>query len=263
MGFGVKGVIKKNLEWFLDSLKRGRDYSMVLLINIIFLSCSITAILLIRGRLLGWISKINQIDLSMVLMKTEVELGAINSTLKGFVFFVLLSGIALFIFLVLICSLCQGGVWSIILKKKFSAGFFFKFLFANFIWNSVWAISLLAVIFMIKFPYSFYLTIVLLFLYVHLTIVMHIAYVKERVFNKTIRAIRLGVLRIHYFIIQYILIGIIAIALLRICYYISSYILHLAFIYGIVFGLLVFLMFISMSQFYMAKAITMVINRRR
>lgn len=236
--------LKNNIKMYVESFKN-LNILLVLLLNASFFLLTIGAGKLIGFFSEGWMEKLNNLDLESVALQSEVQLRGIVSTLRGFYLFVVFAIILFILFLILNWSFFQGMIWNILLKKKLNFRYFWKFSLLNVIWFLCWVIIAAAILFGGRTEYFIISFFVLMFLFLHFSFILCVLFTKENKFGQIKKALKLGVLRIHYFILPYIVI--------LITFLIISQLNLLK--VGYIFMGLIYLVFFSWMQKYIADVI--------
>lgn len=223
--------LKNNIKIYVSSFKN-KNILLVLILNLSFIIVTAALITLTKKISQPWIDKIQKVDLSNIVFQTEAQLQTIVSTLKGFILFAIFTAILFILLLITNWSLFQGIIYNILLKKRFNLKSFGKFLLLNIIWFIPWLILIFIILFGAK--YFITPTLILMLLFLHFSFILYILFTKNNKI-KIKQSLKIGTLKIHHFIIPYILIAITFIIISQLNLLKISY-LTIAFIYLIFFS---------------------------
>ena len=201
--------IKDSLKRYVNSFKN-KNILVVSALNALFLIITIALIKLVQLISQPYIEKIDKIDLSSIVYQSEAQLQTIVNTLKGFALFTVLTLVLFLLLLIINWSFCQGMIYHILSKRKFTFKYFEKFLLLNIIWFIPWLALSFIILFGAKIDYfvASFFTIILAFL--HLSFVLYTLFVNKRL-KKIIHLkihFKISIIRIYHFIIPYTLITI-------------------------------------------------------
>jgi len=199
--------LKNTLKTYANSFKN-KKILLVLAINILFILITTILIKLTKIISQSQLQKINEIDLSNIVSQTEAQLQATVSTLRGFALFAVLTAILFLLLLIINWSLCQGIIYNVLLKKKFSLKYLNKFLLLNIIWFIPWLIIIFIVLFGGKIESFMIPTLIFLFLFLHFSLILYTLFTKNNKLSQIKKSLKLGITKFHYFIIPYIIITI-------------------------------------------------------
>ena len=199
--------IKDSLKRYVNSFKN-KNILLVSALNALFLVISVALIKIVQLISKPYIEKVDQIDLSSIVYQSEAQLQTITSVLKGFAIFTVLTVILFLLLLIINWSFCQGMIYHIFSKRKFTFKYFEKFLLLNLIWFIPWLALSFVILFGTKIDYfvASFFTIILAFL--HLSFVLYTLFVNHKL-KKLIHLkihFRISIVRIYHFIVPYTLI---------------------------------------------------------
>ena len=192
---------------YLKSFKN-KAIPLLLIINILFILSAAGITRVTTSIAAPQIEKVNNIDLSRVSFQTEEKLTSIAASLRNFVLVALLIALLFVILIIIAWSLFQGMIYSLLGKKKFNLKFFEKFLLLNLIWFIPWLLLLGILLIGSKTASLLVVSITALLLFLHFSLILYPLFTKENKLKTIKTAIRLGITKIHYFIVPYILIAI-------------------------------------------------------
>lgn len=201
------GYLKNNIKTYVNSFKN-KNILLITAINILFILITAALIKLTKVISQPQIDKIQKIDLGSIASQTEAQLQSTITALKGFALFAILTAILFILLLIINWSLCQGIIYNILLKKKFSLKYFNKFLLLNIIWFIPWLILTVIILFGGKIEYLITPALILTLLFLHFSFILYIQFIKNSKLNQVKQALKIGIKKIHYFIMPYILISI-------------------------------------------------------
>ena len=158
--------------------------------------------------------------------------------------------IALVLVTIVLFSLSQGGIYTIMAGKKNESKFYVRFILLNFAWNLPWIIILTASFFVIRADLLKYLIPLLIFLWLHFTLTLHILFAHESRFSKIKEALRIGTKKLHKFAVPYLMI----IALFGLSVLVASILSYIPVI-SVALIITTFLFFIALSRIYLAEVI--------
>jgi len=191
------------LKTYISSFK-SKDTLLILPINILFilLIFGITKLIAILSQ--GWMDRIDSIDLSNVAFQTEAQLQSIIATLKGFVVFVILTAILFILLTILSWSITQGIIYDILAKKKLSIKYLEKFLLLNMVWFIPWLIIFFIMLLGHKSTYVIPTFYILVLIFMHFSFILYVLFAKENKIRQIKKALKIGITKIHLFILPYL-----------------------------------------------------------
>ncbi len=238
--------LKDNIRMYLNSFKRmNKSFLLILTLNALFVMLTLAVFKVISLFSKGWMDKINKIDLSGITLQTEAQLQSTISALKGFVVFVIFAAVLFILLFTIIWSLTQGTIWNLLLKNKFTLKYFERFLLLNLIWFLPWLIMLFLILFGSKLTSLTAISYIFIALFLHFSFILYVLFAKENKLKQIKNALKLGIIKIHKFVLPYLIILITFIVILQLNLLKINY-------YLIVF---VFLIFFSWVQAYTKEVI--------
>ncbi len=201
--------LKNSIKTYVSSFKN-KNILLVSALNALFLVISIALIKLVQLISQPYIEKVDQIDLSSIALQSEAQLQTIVGTLRGFAVFTILTLVLFLLLLIINWSFCQGMIYHILSKRKFTFKYFEKFLLLNVIWFIPWLALSFIILFGAKMDYfvASFFTIVLVFF--HSSFVLYTLFVNKKL-KKLIHLkihFKISIIRIYHFIAPYTLITI-------------------------------------------------------
>ena len=226
--------LKKNITTYLGSF---RDKSILLATTLNSLLVLIVAALIVLIKIIAkpWTNQLEKINLANVALQTETQLEAIAMTLRGFILFVVIAIVILVILLIIKWSFFQGIIYKHLLNKKFNVKYLRKFTVLNALWLSPWFALFLAAVLGIKADYLIASCYILFFLFLHFTFILYTRFTRNNKLSEIKETIIIGTIKLHHFIVPYILISITFILIsqlnrLKIPYFFIIYIIFFSWI---------------------------------
>lgn len=199
--------LKNTIKTYVNSFKN-KNILLVLVLNTLFILITRGLIKLTKTISKSWIDKINKIELSNIISQSEAQLQATIGTLKGFTLFILFTAIIFILLLIISWSLCQGMIYNILLKKRFNLKYFEKFLLLNIIWFIPWIILIFIILFGGKIENFVTPIFILILLFLHFSFILYPLFTKNNRIKQIKQALRIGITKIHHYIIPYMVITI-------------------------------------------------------
>ena len=197
--------IKQNFTWFINSFKRiNLKIFLILILDILFYFIFVQA-----GKFFIKIiqKKAANVDLTQNLLGLNQQAGSnLLSSVRGFFFFLVFSVILFIILMIINWSVFKGLIWSITTNKKFNLKFLKKFFLLNLIWLPFWFILIFLIAIGVKPTTAPIFMIISLALAFYLTNILYPLFLKDNKINKIREAFKLGIKKIHYFIVPYAII---------------------------------------------------------
>lgn len=189
---------------------KNKNILLVLALNTSFIL--ITAALIRLTRLISepWIGKIKEVDLSNIMSQSEAQLQSILASMRGFILFVILTAILFILLLIINWSFCQGMIYHLLLKKKFTLKYFEKFLLLNMLWFIPWIALFLVIISGAKLSYLAVSAYSLIAIFLHFSFVLYTLFVNSKLKKLSHFKIHLkiSIAKIYHFFLPYSLITI-------------------------------------------------------
>jgi len=193
-----------NKYWnkFVDSLKLKKQFGIIMLFDALFWAALVVLTLILTKVLEAPYDQLKLVQFGDSLSLSNVAV--YNTIIESFFVTTIISLIVFWLLLITIYSFSRGKIWLTLLNKKASKGFFWRFTGLNLVWCTVWiAITLFFMSTLVQ-PYGAAVFIILLYLYPHLTTVLHYSYVKSPGFTKNIKkAFGIGIGNLSKFIHPY------------------------------------------------------------
>jgi len=186
--------------------------------DIFFVVFSYVAVSLFNRALMRHSPALSTIDLSDVMGKSAAELSLISSILRNFFITLIVAAVLLLLFTIANWSFFQGFVYSKILNKRFSLGFYKNFLLVNAVWIPSWTVVFILILLGAKLTSLKPLSIILVNLFIYFTLILYPMSMKTKGIMSIKKAFRFGVEKIHYTVPAYLLFVIILIGLGRLRY---------------------------------------------
>ena len=199
--------IKQNYILFINSFKKiNLKFFLILAFDILFYFIFMQ----IGNFFLKIIEKkAANVDLTQNLLGLNQQAASgLLTSLRGFSFFLILSAILFLVLVVINWSVFKGLIWTTTTNKKFNFKFFKKFLLLNLIWLPSW--FLLIFLFAIittptTAPIFMIITTIIAF---YFTNILYPLFLKDNKLSKIKEAFKLGIEKIHHFIVPYAVIGV-------------------------------------------------------
>lgn len=198
--------LKNNIKTYISSFKN-KSILLILVLNTSFIVITAGIIQLIKIISNPWIDKINQINPQDIIFQTETELQQITTTLRSFAIFSIIVALSFIILLIINWSFFQGLIYKILLKKRFNLKYLKKFLLLNLIWFIPWLLLFYVIISAAKLDYLIISSSILTLLFLHFSFILYTLSAESNKLQIK-KSLKLGITKLHYFIIPYILITI-------------------------------------------------------
>ena len=242
--------IKQNYTLLINSFKRiNLKILLILIFDILFYFIFIQV-----GKFLLKVitKKADNVDLTQNLIDLNQQ--AANNLLSSMREFFLFFAFSIILFLILMIiswSIFNGLIWSIVSDKKFNLKFFKKFFLLNLICLQIWFLLIILFAIIMKPQTAAIFMIIILIIAFYLTNILYPLFLKENRIRKIKEAFKLGISKIHYFIVPYAII----IALFLII--LNAYNLIIVKIYPnpyVLYGII--LLFIAWLRYYFVEIVT-------
>lgn len=245
-----EGYFKNNYNLFINSFKRiDLRIFFIAFFDLVFyflvFLISITTFSIIQKK-----------AFTISLPQNIVELGAENLekmlvAVRAFYFLLIIMLILMFLMIIIDYSIFKGLAWGFTIKRKFNFKYFLRFFLLNLIWLSIFIV--LAFLFSIIFneiAFLIYLFILLL-VWIYFTNIIYTLFVKKEDIKSILKAFKLGFTKIHYFILPYIILGII----LLIIFFIMNLVIFLPYGIGLTIIILLLLFYLAWARFYIVEIV--------
>ncbi len=172
-------------------------------------------------------------------------------------FFIALARTLLILLVIFIASLMvgiffKGLIWSKILHKKFDIHFYRRFTLFNLIWIIPWSVLIVVLLFAIRTKIVFWYIAGIILIFLHFTNIIYVLFEKEKKFLRILKdTFILGIEKIHYFAVPYLLVALIFLALV----YILRLFTFLPWNLYVILFVLVLLIYLSWVRIYISNVI--------
>ncbi len=180
----IKNLIKKSA--FVRSFKLDKRFFFVLLLDLFFILLLFSLVALYTFILRGNLDEMRPLDDSAKRIKDMMEgnleltpqlegdMDLVMSALKVFVSKMALVSILFLIMIIMAAGFIRGLVWCRILKEKLTKKIFFKFSILLFVWNLLWSLMLLIIVFGLRFRVDIIQKIAIaeFFLYIYFSLII-------------------------------------------------------------------------------------------
>jgi len=204
--------IKQNYDIFINSFKKiNLKFFLILAFDILFYF-----ILMQTGNFFLKIieKKAANVDLAQNLLGLDQQAASgLLTSLRGFFFFLIISAILFLVLVAINWSVFKGLIWTATANKKFNFKFFKKFLLLNLIWLPSWFLLIFLFAVIINPETSPIFMMIILGMAFYFTNILYPLFLKENKLRKIKEAFKLGIKKIHYFIVPYAIIGILLYAI--------------------------------------------------
>jgi len=210
-----------------------KRFFSVMLLDLLFILVSYIALFLWSSWIISSASRISGLELEMLTENALEQLAA----LKSFYYGILACSLLLIVFLFFAWSFFQGLIWSTILKKRFSLGYFRKFLLLNIACIPLSIVIFFTAVLCFWFfksaflffsaasanPYLVMLALLVLFAFILLPIMLYLACVvwilyfyftkKNKILNSFKNAFDVGLKKIHLLYVPCLIMSIVFVLL--------------------------------------------------
>ena len=241
--------IKQNYEVFTNSFKRiNLKFFLILAFDILFYFIFMQ----IGNFFLKIIEKkAANVDLAQNLLGLNQQAAtSLLGSLKGFFFFLIFSAILFLLLMVINWSIFKGLIWSIVANKKFDFKFFRKFLLLNLVWLPSWFLLIFLFAIITKPATAPIFMVTFLVLAFYFTNILYPSFLKENRLNKIKEAFKLGIRKIHHFIVPYAIIIFLFYIILNVYNFIAA---NIVLNPNVFFGILLIL--IAWLRYYFAEIV--------
>lgn len=138
---------------------------------------------------------------------SEEQLGQLAGPMQDVLISLTISIPLIIILTIALWSLSKGIIWNLVLKKKFSLNYFWKFSLLNIIWLLLWFIPSLFFLFSFKTTMAAFFLVFASAALLYSTPILFITFTKENIIFKSIKkTFKTAFGKIYYFIIPYTII---------------------------------------------------------
>ncbi len=191
-----------NNDVFASSMKK-IDWSifLILLLDIAFYASVFFLFSL-------WFTRINSAVNNFQMPNDPVSIGKdglekLTSGARALYITMILSFVLLLAAIIFLASIFKGIIWAMTTKTKISLNLISKFLILNLIWMGFWFLIFFLILKMVEPHLVYPLALASLAIALYLTNTIYTIFMKSRSLKSMIQAIRLNVMKIHYFAIPY------------------------------------------------------------
>lgn len=210
---------KKNfLEWnndiFLSSIKK-IDSNIFLIIILDALFYFLSGYLVIF-----WLGRIQSRIVAFNLPSDIASLGYDRAQLlvkdvKAFYYLVVISFILVLIAIIFLASILKGIIWARTTKTKISFHLISKFLGLNLIWMGFWFVIVFLISYLVEPASTPIFMIVAIALSLYFTNTLYAIFMKENKIRNIFDSIKLGIAKIHLFLLPYAVISLLLYILIK------------------------------------------------
>lgn len=160
--------------------------------------------------------------------------------------------LVIFVVSLLVGTFFKGLIWARILHKKFDIHFYKRFALFNILWIIPWAVIIVVLLFAIRSTIVLWYILGIIIVFLHFTSVIYVLFEKEHKFSRILKdTFILGVEKIYYFIIPYLLI----VLLFSVLVYILRLFSFLPWQIHAIFFILVLLIYFAWVRIYISNII--------
>ena len=241
--------VKQNYHIFVNSFKRiNLKIFLILLFDILFYFVFMQV-----GNFFikALEQKASNVDLTQNLLGLSQQSATqLLSSVRGVFFFLILSAIIFIILMTINWSFFKGWIWSITTNKKFNLKFFKKFFLLNIIWLPTWFILIFLFAIIIKPQTAAIFMLITLIIAFYFTNILYPLFLKNNKISVIKEAFKLGIKKIHHFVVPYLIIIILLLTISRIYSLIT---LNIYINPNIFFGVL--LIFVAWLRYYFVEIV--------
>tara|TARA_Y100000310_G_C20593826_1_gene769481 strand:+ start:486 stop:1235 length:750 start_codon:yes stop_codon:yes gene_type:complete len=198
-------ILKQNYNIFIDSIKR-INLKIFLILGLEFL---FYFTFMLAGNFLIKIveEKTANVDLTQNLMGLNQQAAnTLLTSVQGMFSFLVISLILFAITIIISWTLFKGLIWTITTNKKFSMKFFMQFLKLNLIWLPAWFLLMFLFAIIIKPTMAPIYMLITLATAFYFTNILYPLFLKKNKIKIIKESFRLGIKKIHHFIMPYAII---------------------------------------------------------
>ena len=251
--------MNKQLTLFKDSFKLDITFIKVIIFDLLFYVILIPSFFVVGILLNKWAQKM---DLDMlnqqILTKSAEEIQALTSQVQSFIAILIITVVILVLIILAAWSLSRGLIYTTLLKKKLTKGYFLKFMLLNLI------IGIVALILLIFFsvivnaiPPAIYLFYAVVLIAGYLSVLMCVLFTKKnKIFNSIVKGFSEGAIKLKKLIIPCVLILVVFIILSLISFLLGRAQLTIT----PYISLLIFVIFMAWARIYFVRQAEKVIS---
>lgn len=211
---GKRGGKKRQNYWqdsyatFINSFKKiDKKIVYVALYDFLFILLMMSSLLVWNGIAKKEIEKIPPELLQNPENLSPENAGETAALMKSSLITIVGSTIALLIFIFMIWCLFKGLIWSTVLRKKFSLGYYGKFLLINLAWFIIWIIPIFFILIALRVRPSIMLMFVIIAIFSHFTNLLYISFTKDNSIKESFKkAFQIGIYKIQFLLTPYVFI---------------------------------------------------------
>ncbi len=243
--------LKKNVNAFIDSFKN-LDLRLLYCVFYDFICYGLLLFFfrIYQNLLAKLLVKMPNPDILQSLDVTNTQLTQTLASLKGIFFWLIIYTIILFILIFSVWCLFKGLIWNQVFNQKFTFKFYKKFLLVNLLWLLIWLLPTVLFFIFVKQNALAYLLIIMLILIIYSTYILYVKSIKIKKVKKIIKeTFRIGFKRIYHFIIPAIVMILFFLILMQFYWIFKG----LSQVLQAVIFLIILIVFIAWTRFYMAN----------
>lgn len=244
-----QSYFQKTIRIYLNSFAKPKLLGIVFLLNLLFILFTYIGFYITKLLLKTPFKNLSSVNLESIDLKSLAELNLVTSTLRTFIITLIIAAIISFLFILLAFSIFEGIAWCRILKKEFTLKYLRRFTLLNLIW----LLSFTALFFIILIGFkqdAMQITILaLISIFIYFTPILFFLFTKENKLSQIKKALKIGVTKIHYFLIPIMFISITYLIITRVS------ILYRNMSSAIFFNLVLFLLLFAWVKIYLSDTI--------
>ena len=239
--------IEWNNDIFVSSIKK-IDISIILILVLDALFYFLSGYLI-----MFWLQRI-QAKMSAFNLPTDVvSLGyeraqLLVSNVKSFYYLIIFSFILVCIAIIFLASILKGIIWAKTTKTKISSTLISKFLGLNLIWMSFWFLAVFLISWLVQPASAPTFMMITIILGLYFTNTLYTLFMKKQNFKSILSAVKLNIVRIHLFLLPYLIIILLSFIMLRL----SNF---LKFSYSTVFLGFILLVYVAVVRYYISALV--------
>ena len=245
--------IKKSnfIEWnndvFVSSMKK-INISIILILVLDALFYFLSGYLIIF-----WLQRIQAKMAAFNLPTDVVSLGYARAQQlvgeeKSFYYLIIFSVILVLIAVIFLASILKGIIWAKTTNTKISFALISKFLGLNLIWMSFWFLVVFLISWLVQPASAPIFMVIAIILGIYFTNTLYTLFMKEQSFKSILSAVKLNIVKIHLFLLPYLIIILLSFIILRL----SNL---LKFSYSTVLLGLIILVYTSIVRYYISTLV--------
>lgn len=203
-----ENYFKKSLKTLLDSFKEiNLKASFIILADMLFYM-AFMLMMFLWNIALGHLFKDFPVEsIKNITSLSEEQLGQLAGPMHDVLVSLTVSVPLIILLTIALWSLSKGIIWNLVLKKKFSLSYFWKFSLLNLIWILLWFVPSLFFLFSFKTTMAAFFLVFASAALLYSTPILFIIFTKENIIFKSIKeTFKTAFGKIHHFIVPYIII---------------------------------------------------------